>query len=741
MFGTIFQIDEACCNERPEISIIKLSICEEDDPRLKDMVDYIKHEIKDNPDSVTLADLFIKMGDYDNAKQFYSIYQNQLSTNNPNLRRVWQGLSTVSDIEGNYYISMDEYMKAHECFNEQLKLCQNLPSHHPQYGKCYANIANLYELEGQKHLALENYQKAYKIYTQSLPAYHPDTTKVEQSIENLSPQNKTTTQTSNQATTVQMSGENSENNTNIETFLIVWLDANVNKTQDNEETYKGLRASVNNLHKFDNLQEGETYVRSIRREKIILIVSGGYGIEIVPRIHDLVQVNCIYVYCSDKARHEAWSKNYSKIRSVIIKRNDLVEQVTEDQKIRNITEDVVPMSILKRTAVTKEATAKDISKEMGSILWFQLLVDVLLRMTHSDDAKRELMKTWCKNYVGNSSELHIIKQFEHEYKREKAVWWYTRESSLYRILNKALREQSIDMIFAFRFFLTELFEQVSQLYRSMKINDKNIIHVYRGQVIAKEELEQMQSSIGGFISINSFFSTSRSETKARNFAKQAKITESLRRILFRIEIDPRLPTKPFADIEGISFYPNEREILFMLGSIFRINKIHDDDKDELSIINMSLCSEDDFELKELFAYLKKDIGEEASMVTLGNILLQMGEYDKAERIFLRLNHEEGLISVAELKGNFYLAMKQYKRAIEYYEQSLEFRQKSLPASHQDIAKSLTSIAMAYEFWKKYPKAIDYYQRTIQQYNRTLKDNHPLITRTKNSLLKIQHRKN
>ncbi|CAF4754116.1 unnamed protein product, partial [Rotaria sp. Silwood2] len=49
--------------------------------------------------------------------------------------------------------------------------------------------------------------------------------------------------------------------------------------------------------------------------------------------------------------------------------------------------------------------------------------------------------------------------------------------------------------------------------------------------------------------------------------------------------------------------------------------------------------------------------------------------------------------------------------------------------------------MAYEFWKKYPKAIDYYQRTIQQYNRTLKDNHPLITQTKNSLLKIQHRKN
>ncbi|CAF5172052.1 unnamed protein product, partial [Rotaria sp. Silwood1] len=122
------------------------------------------------------------------------------------------------------------------------------------------------------------------------------------------------------------------------------------------------------------------------------------------------------------------------------------------------------MSILNRTVVTKETTAKDIAKEMGSILWFQLLIDVLLRMKHTDDAKTELIETWHKNYTGNSSELNIIKEFKKKYQREKAVWWYTRESSLYRILNKALREQSIDMIFSFRFFLTELSKQVSELY-------------------------------------------------------------------------------------------------------------------------------------------------------------------------------------------------------------------------------------------------------------------------------------
>ncbi|CAF1427833.1 unnamed protein product [Rotaria sp. Silwood1] len=748
MMGTIFQVNDVVYSDSEKVWIIKLSLCREDDPRLKDMIDYLKYEIKDTADLITLADFFIKIGEYDMAKEYYRKYQNQLSIDDSNMKRIWQGLSNIADIQGNYFISMNDYSKAHECFNEQIDICRNLPSHHPQVGKCYANIANLYELQGNNNLALENYEKAYKIFTQSLPAYHPDITKVEQSIENLSPQKKSSKETSNQSTIskmIEISEDQSEANKIIEMFLIVWLDANVNKTKQAEETYKALRTSINYLKTFDNLQEGETYIQSIHREKIILIVSGGFGMEIVPRIHDFEQVNCIYVYCGDKARHEQWSKDYSKVKSVITKRNQLVEEIIEDQKIRNKIEDTLPMSILTRTAVAKETTAKDIAKEMGSILWFQLLIDVLLRMEHSDDAKTELIKTWRENYTGNSSELNIIKDFEQKYKQEKAVWWYTRDSSLYRILNKALREQSIDMIFSFRFFLTELSQHVSKLYQNymeqIRASDTigESIHVYRGQVIAKEEFEQMQNSIGGFISINSFFSTSRNELKARSFAMDSSVTEKLRRILFKIEIDLRLPTKPFADIEGISYYPNEQEILFMLGSIFRINKIESDEKNKLSIINMNLCSEDDFELKELFAYLKKDIGEEASMITLGNILLQMGEYDKGERIFLRMNHQEGLINVAELKGNFYLAMKQYKQAIVYYEQSLELRRKLLPESHPDIGKSYSAIATAYEFWKQYPKSIDYYQQAIKQYQRTLKDNHPLITQIMNSLQKLQHR--
>ncbi|CAF1162154.1 unnamed protein product [Didymodactylos carnosus] len=569
------------------------------------------------------------------------------------------------------------------------------------------------------------------------------------SFKTFGPHTKTTTSTvksSNTSEPQEMSEKVSSVNVNLETFLIVWLDANVNTTKDNEETYNELRSSFNYIKTFDDLSTCQEYIEGVKLEKIVLIVSGGYGKDIVPHIHNLAQVNCIYVYCADKGRHEEWARSYSKVQAVIIKRKKLIENIIEDQRIRNLTEDPVPMSILNQRAVSKEMTAKDISKEMGSILWFQLLVEVLLRMPNDANAKMELLQTWRENYIGNTSELDIIDQFEHQFKQSKAVWWYTRESSLYRILNKALREQSIDIIFAFRYFLTKLSKQVSKLYDNymdnfksdnIEDNGKRIIHVYRGQAITKEELAQMRASIDGFISINSFFSTSRSKTKARRFAKRSPVTEQLDRVLFRIKIDVCLPTKPFADIEGISSHPDEREILFMLGSIFRINDITYDENDALWILNLNLCSEDDFELKELFAYLKKDIGEETSMVTLGNILVQMGEYDKAERIFLRINHHEGLIAVEEHKGNFYLAMKNYKCAVGHYEQALNLRCKFFPTYHPDIGKSYGEIAMAFEFWKQYPKAIDYYQRTIEHYRFTLVDNHPLIIQAKNSLQKLQ----
>ncbi len=74
-------------------------------------------------------------------------------------------------------------------------------------------------------------------------------------------------------------------------------------------------------------------------------------------------------------------------------------------------------------------------------MWFQLYIEIFIRMHHKLSDRKELIDL-CKNACqGNNSQLDILNEFEKTYKYERTIWWYTHESCLYRILNKALRFQ------------------------------------------------------------------------------------------------------------------------------------------------------------------------------------------------------------------------------------------------------------------------------------------------------------
>ena len=139
----------------------------------------------------------------------------------------------------------------------------------------------------------------------------------------------------------------------------------------------------------------------------------------------------------------------------------------------------------------------------------------------------------CKNhYENNTTHLALVEEFEHQYVEEKALWWYTRNSFLYKILNKALRVQNIDLLFLFRFV-------ISNIHRQLEQNQcQTPVHVYRGQLMSDDELNLLRGSINEFISINSFFSTTLDRSKALNFLKSFAISADFHYVLFDIDADP-----------------------------------------------------------------------------------------------------------------------------------------------------------------------------------------------------------
>ena len=101
-----------------------------------------------------------------------------------------------------------------------------------------------------------------------------------------------------------------------EMFCIIWLDDGENAL-DARNTDKKLRSIINHLKKFEDVELCQTFIKErSEKERVVMIVSGRLGREIVPSIHKLRQVISIYVYCMDKKSNKRWANDFSKVKSL-----------------------------------------------------------------------------------------------------------------------------------------------------------------------------------------------------------------------------------------------------------------------------------------------------------------------------------------------------------------------------------------------------------------------------------------
>jgi len=107
--------------------------------------------------------------------------------------------------------------------------------------------------------------------------------------------------------------------TNLETFSLIWLDATVNSSEENRLSQEKLRTSINHLKTFEDDKLCEDYIRNLsENDRIVLISSGRLGKIIVPQIHHLRQVFSIYIYCRYKEANEEWANKFIKVNLIFI---------------------------------------------------------------------------------------------------------------------------------------------------------------------------------------------------------------------------------------------------------------------------------------------------------------------------------------------------------------------------------------------------------------------------------------
>ena len=283
-------------------------------------------------------------------------------------------------------------------------------------------------------------------------------------------------------------------------------------------------------------------------------------------------------------------------------------------------------------------TADDIEKSTtrlnGDFLNSRLFIDCLLRMNANEKDKDELIDILRREYEGNDSQLNMIDEFRLSYSPDKALQWYTRESFFYRVLNKALRTQNVELLFLLRSFISDIGQQL-QHHQA-----KSCLHVFRGQLMSRDELNSLREHVGQYISINAFFSSSTDDNVANVFSGYGAPSDYMNSVLFEIDADPSVvTTQPFANISSYSNFPHELEVLFMVSSIFQITDINYNDKHVWSV-QMRLCSENENTLQQVLTYMRNRNGIGATNIgSLGHVLWDMGKFDLAGKYYLRFLDE------------------------------------------------------------------------------------------------------
>ncbi|CAF2156103.1 unnamed protein product [Rotaria magnacalcarata] len=574
------------------------------------------------------------------------------------------------------------------------------------------------------------------------------------------------------------------NDENLEELSMIWLDSNIHKNEDCLEMLTTLRSVINYLKVFDNISECIAYINSITTEtKILFIVSAELGESVISEIYHSPNIVSIYVFCYDKIKHEIWSSQYKpKLQGVFIDKDTLYSKLVSDMKLQ--LSNFLPISILSENA--EQRCIRDLNKESVSFMWFQLLIQTLINMEHVDNAKNEMINSCRKQYQGNQSVMKQIEEFSMNYDENKAAEWYSEDIFLFRLLNRALRTENIDIIYKFRFFIADLHRQLDKMHREyneLVLTNKKNSTVYRGAQMTIKELKALEDNIHGLISVNTFFSTSKSSQVATKFASDG--SQDNPTVIFTITIDNRIQDQPFGIIENTSNFSHEEEILFSIGTIFRIENV-EQMNDTVWSVELKLYEKANLELKPLMTSLEEEISGKPTLLSLGKMLFYMGEHDKAEkynRILLeQLSPNDDSISIAYSNiGDTYLNRGNYTQAWEYYEKALSIVSNTEPSHHhihlayiydsigllndrigkydealENLKKvqhtklkyispddlfmvsTYNNIAMVYKHKTDYDSSLDYYKKVLEIELKSLPDLHPNLASTYNNIALLKN---
>ncbi|CAF3681272.1 unnamed protein product [Rotaria socialis] len=517
----------------------------------------------------------------------------------------------------------------------------------------------------------------------------------------------------------------------VQNFVLVWLDAHIDeKKEDFRNSFTELRKLVVTLETFTEVNSCVEYLKSISDQKIFLIVSGSFGQTMVPFIHNMTQLDTIFVFCSNKDRHKVWAKEWSKVEGVHGSIKSMCKQLAKTT--RACDHDAIPMSFLpKRKIADAASNDQDLHHLPPAYMYSVIFKSIVLEINDdNDDAKSiKALQIYCKKQNIPDAEINELKR---KYHQESPIWWYTCEMFLYGMLNRGLRSVNMETMSKLGFFIRSLHLQLGQLHQEQSANFKKPFTVYRGQGLSKEDFQKLLDSKGGLLSFNNFLSTSMEQKVGMAFVERVmQKNQDIVGVIFIMKIDPsKISTSitPFAMIDDYAAVKREQEILFTLHTIFRVVEIKQTAKNSrLWEVQLTITDDNDPQLSTVTKRINEEI-DGRGWYRMGQLMLKVRHFDEAERLYNELLENASTDSdrayIYHQLGWLKDDQGKYLEAVKFYEKYLEIKRETLPQDDASLAPTYNNIGTVYNNMDDYSKALEFYEKANKIYEKALPPNHP-----------------
>ena len=378
---------------------------------------------------------------------------------------------------------------------------------------------------------------------------------------------------------------------------IIWIDENIYNKENIEYAKELEKIGYKNIRLFQKVSDAFDCIGKIQFEEIKIIISGKLFSDFIntfkANIIKMCLVPKIIIFTKNKTKFLENNQDYNKAENKFYTFGGIATRISEIKEFLSKEDKNIISNDSNNNSISliKLDESKEKEKNFDAQLTFEYIDNkekLILPMTFSsllDEISNENIEKYTKSlYNLYSKESEKIKTLLEQIIHMKNIpieilcKYYIR---LYSLNSKFQTELNIDLRLnkkdKYLPFIKLLYEGVR--LKSLPLSRNNIL--YRGGSLNNEEINKIQkylkNKIDGLPSLivfsKSFLSFSKDENEAKKFLRN--IYKGSSKVLFILMNDSNedYNLSTHADIEKISYYPKEKEVLFFPFSSFEIKDI------------------------------------------------------------------------------------------------------------------------------------------------------------------------